>query len=171
MDQTTKLRIAAKLAMTRHAGLRPTIELAIFPRLYMQVVYSIACDRDATGDERAFYDAVTPGLRLGIASVIPAGKVPVDALFAVTRHLLHPYADRSRIFVTAVITHAATAMEAEGMIEIPEGGPLADALDRILSECNAHPDIVEGIDRSARKAAPKLIAAMRALGLFRKPSP
>ncbi|MBP7336886.1 hypothetical protein [Niveispirillum sp.] len=165
-------RLRAGLAA--NAGWRAGLELALPPRLFYTIVASFLGNEHAGPGERELFDAAAPVLRdaihqgLGPRFMVAGrgGWTPLTLLGAVNVHLLMPFEKLGRATVISAVTHFVTALDADGIVLLPTGGPVRGALEKVVDVLNEYPDIAEGVDRSGRKNARRMLAACRDLGFY-----
>lgn len=171
MDRIER-RLRTGLAANRR--LWPALELALPPRLFYTVVASFANDRRAGAGEHDLFNRAAPALRdaihgaLGAGFNRPAGAglSALDLLGLLNAQLLLPFEARGRATVISVVTHFVNRLHDDGIVLLPEDGPIRDALLAVVELLDDYPDLAAGVDRSARKNAGHLLTACRGFGLY-----
>lgn len=165
-------RLRAGLAA--NAGWRAGLELALPPRLFFTILASFLGNRHAGEGERVLFEGAAPVLRDAIHEglgprYMAAGRggwSPLGLLDAVNGHVLAPFEKLGRATVISAVTHFVTQLDTDGIVLLPPDGPVRDALEKVVDVLNEYPDIAEGVDRSGRKNARRLLTACRELGLY-----
>ncbi len=163
-----------RAGLMAHAGWREGLELAVPPRLFYTIVASFLGNRLAGPAEQALFDAAAPALRDAIHGALgprfnhaaSTGWTPLTLLGAVNVHLLLPFEKLGRATVISAVTQFVTQLDQDGIVLLPEAGPIRDALERVVDVLNEYPDIVEGVEHSGRKNARRLLTSCRDLGLY-----
>ena len=157
---------------TRSVRLRDRAELAIPAQMMWRVVSGIYAHRLSGADEIAFCQSVLPDLDQARLESF-AGLHPLDAenarslsANAVEVAFSHYY-ERSVVFVTLMAAHWLKGMIESDHLVLVEGSAFDRAAQRILDAIFEHGDLVEGLDKSARKQAKRIDESLYRMGFYR----
>lgn len=163
-----------RAGLMANAGWRSGLELAVPPRLFYTILASFLGHGLAGPAERQLFDAAAPALRDAIHQALGprfthagrGGWSPLSLLAAVNVQLLVPFERLGRATVISAVTHFVSQLHQDGIVLLPEAGPVRDALEQVVEVLNQYPDIAEGVDHSGRRNARRLLKACQDLGLY-----
>lgn len=157
---------------------RTYVERCLFARLIKRCVDSSNTQDGADDDDAATYvppdwfdDALVRACRSGLPTFDQMRLCELtERLDGLQAKYLNPFADRPLMLALMIVIYAYKDLLDQDVVYLTEGTDLADCLDVLLMILNDenHDRLRDGVDRSARKNAIRLIKAMNADGYFKK---